>query len=164
SVGTKLKIMPSIKKDNTVTLYIELETSSKIINGGKIFFDGADRNIDTKSERKITATVLAKDRHTIAIGGLITTSYEDTIDKTPILGDIPLLGFFFRKEIKKEVKKEIVLLITPYIMNDATEGEHVTGDVMNKNSNHSFHTEGVNGIDKKNKNLQNRINDQQQAK
>ena len=152
-VGTKLKIIPRINEDKTVTLFISQETSSKIPNGGKIFVDGTDILIDIKSESKVQATVVAENLKTIAVGGLINISYDTVLEKTPFLSEIPLLGKLFTNEIKSEIKKELILLITPYVM-DVEEGEEVTDKFLKKNSHHSYPSEGEKGVEKHNENLQ----------
>jgi type II secretory pathway component GspD/PulD (secretin) len=156
-VGLTLRIKPQIHDDNTVTLTVYQEDSTKITNGAKIpiAINGVieDRFIDIKSEKSIHSTVTAKDKTVIAIGGLVRTENVSNVSKVPILGDIPLLGYFFTSENTENVKKEIVLLITPHIMYNTKESVDKSKDVMKKISDHKFHEGGQKAIDSKNSHL-----------
>ena len=64
----------------------------------------------------LETVVVARDGLTVAIGGLIRETQTDIEEKVPILGDIPGLGFFFRREVRAASRNEIVILITPYVL------------------------------------------------
>ncbi|MBT8045640.1 MAG: type II and III secretion system protein, partial [Pontiella sp.] len=67
--------------------------------------------------REFEASIAVPDRGTIALGGLITTEFDDSITKIPILGDIPLIGrYLFSSVNKTEVQRELLVLLTPYVM------------------------------------------------
>ena len=157
-VGLTLRIKPQIHDDGTVTLLIYQESSTKIKNGASVpvAVDGKlqDRLIDIKSEKTISSTVMARDKMTVAIGGQIRSENSTEIRKVPILGDIPLLGYFFRKEVTVNVKKELILLITPHVMRNGKDGERRTQKVMKRLSDHKFNEKGEAAIDDKNGNLQ----------
>lgn len=72
------------------------------------------RNLDLKGVR-------IKDGETLVLGGLIQETEKQTIGKTPLLGDIPVLGFFFRNSKKETEKSELVITITPHIIKDTEE-------------------------------------------
>jgi type II secretory pathway component GspD/PulD (secretin) len=156
-VGLTLRIKPQINDDNTLSLTVFQEDSSKITNGAKVpvSINGAlqDQFIDIKSEKSIHSTVIAKDKTVIAIGGLVRTENVTSISKVPILGDIPLLGYFFRSEKTENVKKELVLLITPHIMYSSQQSVKKSSDVLKKISDHKFHEGGQKSIDSKSSNL-----------
>jgi len=86
-VGTQLKIRPHITESGDVLMHINPEVS--------------DGSIDPKtglpSEKTTTSDtkVIAKDGQTIVMGGLLRDRVEKTVDKIPLLGDLPLFGFFF---------------------------------------------------------------------
>jgi type II secretory pathway component HofQ len=56
-----------------------------------------------------------KNGETIIIGGLITSKLNDTEHKVPLLGDLPLLGYFFKRKEKIEQKAELVIFLTSHI-------------------------------------------------
>ena len=62
-----------------------------------------------------TVVVTPSDR-TIVIGGLISTQTTDKDSKVPILGDIPILGFAFKRKQKVEVKTELLIFLTPHVV------------------------------------------------
>lgn len=72
------------------------------------------RNLDLKGVR-------IKDGETLVLGGLIQETEKQNISKTPLLGDIPVLGFFFRNSQKETEKSELVITITPHIIKDTEE-------------------------------------------
>jgi general secretion pathway protein D len=93
---------------------------------------------DLTSEGKITqvpivttseseTTVMVKDGVTILIGGLKKDQRQKTVKKIPVLGDIPLAGFFFRSTSDELSKTELVILLTPHIMS----GENSLTDFSN---------------------------------
>src|SRR5690606_22450272 len=57
-----------------------------------------------------------KDQSTVVIGGLIRDVENDTIEKVPFLGDIPLIGLLFRNTSTLTTKQNLVLMLTPYII------------------------------------------------
>ena len=68
------------------------------------------------TEKSITTNVVVENRSTIVLGGLINRSSADDIEKIPLLGDIPILGFLFTSKSFKEGKSELVFFITPEIV------------------------------------------------
>lgn len=130
SVGNTLTILPSINADRSVVMRIVHENSSVKTNGGSIPLPVGTSvqtvSIDTVSTSKLQGTVLAQDGMTVAVGGMMRTDITDYESKVPLLGDIPYLGFFFKKTQKIKTKKELVLLITPHILKAPNQGEAVT--------------------------------------
>ncbi len=130
SVGNTLTILPSINADRSVVMRIVHENSTVKAGGGRIslLVDGAvrDVSIDTVNTSKLEGTVLAQDGMTVAVGGMMRTSVTDSETKVPVLGDIPGLGFFFKKKQKGKTKTELVLLITPHVLSAPYQGEAVT--------------------------------------
>ncbi|MEI7529569.1 MAG: type II secretion system protein GspD, partial [Elusimicrobiota bacterium] len=62
--------------------------------------------------------VIVKNGETIVIGGLIHDTQSDTVFKIPLLGDIPLLGWLFRKKSVTRSRMELLIFVTPRIMED----------------------------------------------
>jgi general secretion pathway protein D len=73
------------------------------------------------SERSAKTVVVAKDQQTILIGGLMSDKIINSVTKIPILGDIPILGFFFRSTTKHIVKTNLIIALTPYVINDQAD-------------------------------------------
>jgi general secretion pathway protein D len=74
--------------------------------------------------------VQAKDGLTIAIGGLIDTSDREEEQSVPILSEFPILGEFFKRKVQQKSKRELLLLITPHIIETAHQGEDLSRDAI----------------------------------
>ncbi|MCK5655235.1 MAG: secretin and TonB N-terminal domain-containing protein, partial [Candidatus Aureabacteria bacterium] len=109
-VGIKLLVTPRIGEDNFITMKVHPEVS----RGEYVLNDQAVRVILTEAD----TTMMVKDGETAILGGLIDTEKSKEIDKVPLLGDIPLLGLLFRKNIDVEKKTELIIFITPRILSD----------------------------------------------
>jgi len=67
--------------------------------------------------REVVTSVTVWDAQTVVMGGLITDSVSKTKDKVPLLGDMPLVGRFFRSESSQKSKKNLMIFVTPTIIN-----------------------------------------------
>ena len=92
-------------------LNIEPEQS---INTGVFGLD----NIPIIDTRKAETTLLLKDGQVVAIGGLRQKKITKTRDQVPILGDLPLIGFLFRKDKQEITNSELLVLISPHLYDD----------------------------------------------
>ena len=109
-VGITLRILPQINESSYVRLEVDQEVSDIKGAGGL----GAGAPITTRRTTK--TVVLVKDQSTVVIGGLIRDVENETQEKVPFLGDIPLLGVLFRSESTLTSKQNLVLMLTPYII------------------------------------------------
>jgi len=80
------------------------------------------------STRKASTKVKVRNGETIVIGGLIRDSLIKNQQKVPILGDIPLLGWLFKSTKSTKVKTELIIFITPVIIDDEIETQHFQED------------------------------------
>lgn len=110
-VGIKLKVKPKIHLNNDVTLEIDLEVSSR----GELVDLGPIKQFKF-GNRSVKTTLIVKDGETVIIGGLIRDEERNTVNKIPILGDIPFLGKLFSNTEKGKVKTDVLLTITPRII------------------------------------------------
>src|SRR5262249_44778733 len=116
-VGTTLLITPSINADRTVTLRILQENSTVIPNGANIPLPNSpgvgftNVPVDIVNQQRVRGTIVAKDGLTIAIGGLIDETLTDNRAEVPILGKIPYLGIFFRRQFTERTRRELVFLV-----------------------------------------------------
>ena len=72
--------------------------------------------------RQVVTTVNIWDNQTVVIGGLISSSTTSTKDKVPFLGDLPYLGRLFRHSSDSNSKQELLIFITPKVLNDTMQG------------------------------------------
>jgi general secretion pathway protein D len=70
--------------------------------------------------------VVVKDSDSVVIGGLIGSREEDSINKIPFLGDIPLLGYLFKTKSTNHIKTNLLLILTPRIIKNAADMAAVT--------------------------------------
>jgi general secretion pathway protein D len=110
-VGILLKLTPHINDKGYITMDIN-QTIQKIIEETRELASPSIFN------REITSKVTVKDSRTIVIGGLIRDDTQLVEQKVPILGDIPLLGLFFRRTKKQKLRTNLMVFITPTIITD----------------------------------------------
>jgi len=115
-VGIQLSITPMINEDGYVTMKVKPEISSII---GKVISSSNNEIpiIDTSSAE---TTVIAKDGATILLGGLGKEEKAENAEQFPILGKIPLLGFFFKSKTQSSERTELLIMITPIIFEGDT--------------------------------------------
>jgi uncharacterized repeat protein (TIGR01451 family) len=105
-VGTLLRVRPFISTDGMVRMEIHPERSS-----GQLDQNGIPQTNTTE----LTTNVMVPDGATIVIGGLMDNEEDKDQQGTPILCDIPLFGVLFRQRHQANIKKELVVLLTPHI-------------------------------------------------
>lgn len=116
-IGIQLTITPRINPERMVVM--ELTQSADQL-GGSVTID--NNEVPVILNREFSAQIAVPDKGTVVLGGLIQTEFEDTITKIPLLGDIPLIGrYLFSSVNKEEVQRELIVLMTPYVMTDKDE-------------------------------------------
>ncbi len=110
-VGIILKITPQISESENVRLKIDQEVSNVVPGGDPLLGP-------TLTKRKVDTVVVAKNKQTIVIGGLIDDHLNVGTNKVPILGDIPIVGSLFKNKSTQKLKTNIIVFITPYIIRD----------------------------------------------
>lgn len=115
--GLTLKITPQISDNNSVLLKVDEELSNF---GAPVNF-GNNQLVPTSKKRHIKTAAVVQDGQTVVLGGLMEDQISNTQSKIPILGDIPLFGFLFRQTGKASNKNNLLIFLTPHIMNDATD-------------------------------------------
>ncbi len=109
-VGTKIKIKPHLNDSNEVRLDVNEEISEQ---GAPL---GGTLGAIPISKRTATTKFVVQDQQTVVIGGLIRNVTSRSEEKVPVLGDIPVLGALFRKRKNTQEKRNLVLVMTPYII------------------------------------------------
>lgn len=114
-IGILLNVTPQVNSAGFINLDIEPEISSRT---GTVNFGGAGgAEIPIVTTRKTKSTVTIKSGFTLAIGGLIERTSGKTVNKVPILGDIPLIGRAFRHDADSEDKRNLIIFITARVLN-----------------------------------------------
>ncbi|MCX5783347.1 MAG: hypothetical protein NTW04_02750 [Elusimicrobia bacterium] len=113
-VGLMLKVTPQVNKDGYITLLIQPSYSDIAASGitleGQTVYDPLSRGLSTLAR--------LKNGQTLVVGGLLSSSENKMIRKVPLLGSIPLIGWLFKSESSKKTNSELVIFITPTIMQD----------------------------------------------
>lgn len=134
NIGNTLMVFPKINTDKTVTLTIFQDSSSLVRGGSTIPVPVGNTiqsfNVDSIRTSNINGTVQAKDGLTIAIGGLIDTSDREEEQRVPIVSEFPILGELFKRKVQSKSKRELLLLITPHIIETAHDGEDLSRDAI----------------------------------
>ncbi|MFK8075039.1 MAG: type II secretion system secretin GspD [Granulosicoccus sp.] len=111
-IGISLKVKPQINEGDNIKMEIEQEVSdvsNTAISGATDI---------TTNKRSIKTTVLVEDGQTLVLGGLIDDQINDTREKVPFLGDVPLLGSLFRYRTTRKNKRNLMVFLHPTILRD----------------------------------------------
>ncbi|MBK9161304.1 MAG: type IV pilus secretin PilQ [Nitrosomonadales bacterium] len=104
-----LSVTPQITPDD----HINMKVSANQDTVGAVY--GGVPSINTKT---VDTEVLVENGGTVVIGGVFTQTVGDSTQKVPLLGDIPVVGWLFKNNVKSDAKSELLIFITPKIMSD----------------------------------------------
>ncbi|OGT59063.1 MAG: type II secretion system protein GspD [Gammaproteobacteria bacterium RIFCSPHIGHO2_12_FULL_42_10] len=118
-VTLKLEVTPQINLSNAIRLKLNLQNDSlqNPLN------PGLNPIINTS---KITNSVIINSDDILVLGGLISHTQNENINKVPILGDIPLIGAVFRQKITRQDKKNLMVFIKPIIARNSADATNIT--------------------------------------
>lgn len=119
-VGLTLKVTPQINDGEVIRLQLEQEVSAVKDTATT----GATDIVTTK--RSVKSVILANDGQVIVTGGLIADDVNNSVQKVPLLGDIPLVGALFRAKTNKLTKRNLLLFLQPTIIRDSEKAKAVT--------------------------------------
>jgi general secretion pathway protein D len=122
-VGIKLTVKPKINEDRFVTMEISQEVSSVVETGT------ANPRFFTRSAQ---TNVVVKDKETIIVGGLMSTTKSKTHAGIPYLSEIPVFGKLFGAEKDSNLKSELLIFITPHVIANLKDGRVVTKEFREK--------------------------------
>jgi type IV pilus assembly protein PilQ len=105
-----LKVKPQVTPDDNVIMVLEVHKDSVGTQ------TTAGPSIDTK---QVNTQVLVENGGTVGIGGIFTQTEQKTVNKIPLLGDIPIVGALFKNELNQNDRNELLIFITPRIMRDS---------------------------------------------
>ena len=111
----ELTVTPQITPDNNIImdLHVSKDNVGDIISTGGL--GGTVPSIDTRS---VETSVLVADGQTVVLGGIYETERRETINKVPVLGDIPFAGNLFKNRQRIDNKAELLIFVTPRILED----------------------------------------------
>lgn len=107
----ELKVTPTITQDGRVFMAMQVK-KDEIID----FIDTAIGDVPQIAKREVNTAVLVENGQTVVIGGVYEFSSRESVRKVPFLGDIPFLGALFRNKTKNNEKAELLVFVTPKIL------------------------------------------------
>lgn len=119
-VGIKLEVTPQVNASGDIKLFLQQEVSSV---AGPVSSRSSDLIIN---KREFETTLTIGDGQILAIGGLLNDDERRTIEKVPILSDIPLLGELFKSKSRSHRKTNLMVFIRPTILRDRRDGDRIT--------------------------------------
>lgn len=106
-----LEVTPQITPDNRVIMEVK-------VNKDAADFSNQVDGTPSIQTNEVNAKVLVSDGETIVIGGIFSNTQSKAVDKVPLLGDIPFIGRLFRRDVVQDSKSELLVFLTPRIMNN----------------------------------------------
>jgi type II secretory pathway component GspD/PulD (secretin) len=141
-LGTDVTISSFINEDSTITMDIETEISTANLGMTEVLVvnpatgDATPFSLDGVNKTEIKSIIAAKSGQSVAIGGIIKEQDESEETKVPVLGDIPIIGFFFKKIIKHKTKTETVIILTPHVITHPALAGKTSEEFLNRKSSH----------------------------
>lgn len=119
-VGIQLEVKPQINSGGGITLFLRQEVSAV---AGTISARSDDLILN---KREIETTVLVDDGNIVVLGGLLDQGDQMSVDKIPVLGDLPAVGGLFRNRKREANRTNLMVFIRPTIIRDAREAQNAT--------------------------------------
>lgn len=121
-IGVKLVVRPQINAGGSVTLFIRQEVSS--ING-ILSSNAGDLILD---KRELETTLVVDDGDIAVAGGLLDQNDRLSVDRVPVLSDVPLIGGLFRSESRQRGRTNLMIFIRPTIIRSPADAQRLTAD------------------------------------
>lgn len=121
-VGLTLRVKPQINEGNAVQLELAQEISSVVPTATSL------AQGPTTNKRSLKTNVLVEDGQVLVLGGLIDDQFDETIQKVPGLGDLPVVGNLFRYRQASKTKRNLMIFLHPVILRDALDGSQLSQD------------------------------------
>ena len=140
-VALVLRFTPQVTAGNLVRLKVYQELTDIVPASAALSASVGDPNEvgPTFTKRVLRNTVLAESGKTVVLGGLIDSNITESVTKVPLLGDLPLIGWLFRRTTSEEKKTNLLIFINPTIIKDASDLDRITG--RNRQAASSFLTD-----------------------
>lgn len=120
--GIGLTVTPTVLGPNRIALKVAPEASDLNYAAG-IAYNGVQ--VPSITTRRADTTVELGDGETFVIGGLVSSNVTSNVDKVPLLGDLPIIGAFFRSLNYKKEEKELVIIVTPRLVQPLAKGTEI---------------------------------------
>ena len=140
-LGPTLDVLPIVLSDGvtinltmipTLTEFVGYDNPNTVLTSGAQLPQGSvlvPTVLPRLRVRQVVSTVNVWDGQTVVLGGLISEQVTSIRDKVPVLGDVPIIGRFFRSESKNTQKKNLMIFVTPTIIDPAGNKKHSEDDL-----------------------------------
>ena len=115
-IGIILKVTPMITEDGTISMDLSPEISEKV-GDLDLEVEGITYKVPIIDKRSAATKVVVGNGQTLIIGGLIKDKNVTTRAKVPVLGDMPILGYFFKSQSTLKEKVELLIFVSPTVVN-----------------------------------------------
>lgn len=122
--GVQLHFLPTIVDEDTVRLLVAPEVSTIDFSTGTVLVTGGNA-VPGINTRRVETTVEMRQGETLALAGLLTVAIDAQTSRIPGLGDLPYIGPLFSNTTHQRLEKELLVLVTPYLVSPVAEGEDV---------------------------------------
>lgn len=119
-VGLTLRVKPQVSEGGTVKLGIYQEVSSVV--------DSTNASGVITNKRSIESNVLVEDGNIIVLGGLVEDRVTGNEEKVPGIGDVPVLGNFFRYDNRRRMKTNLMVFLRPVVVRDENQAQSIVAD------------------------------------
>jgi len=122
--GVALNVLPYIGANGQITLSLESEVSDVVTDRERDVMNDDGTTVSALpvvTRRKAKTVINIRDGQTVVLGGLLRDQHRSTVEKVPLLGDIPLLGAAFRNVHERKEQQEVVILITTHLVSQRHE-------------------------------------------
>ncbi len=126
SFGIGLSVTPTVLADDRIALKVAPEASDLDYTNA-ISIDGVA--VPAISTRRADTTVELGDGESFVIGGLVSRTTVAQVDKVPLLGDLPIIGNFFKSQTFNRNEKELVIMVTPHLVKPIKAGVDLTAQL-----------------------------------
>jgi type IV pilus assembly protein PilQ len=106
----ELAVTPRITPDDRIIMDLEVKKDSV----GQVY-----ANVPSIDTKKVTTQVLCDNGDTIVLGGIFEQTTRTTVEKVPMLGDIPVVGYLFKRTVRQDDKTELLIFVTPKIVKES---------------------------------------------
>ena len=124
-IGIKLEVKPQINEADSVALFIRQEVSS--IAGSQL----PNSSDLITNKREIETTVLADNGEILVLGGLISEDVQESVNKVPLFGDLPIIGALFRSSAMSVQEKNLMIFLRPTILRDSITTKDLSQEKFN---------------------------------
>lgn len=120
NVGIQLEVRPQVNSSGSIKLFLHQQVSSI---AGPVSDDNSDLILN---KREVETTLTVDDGQIAIIGGLLSDDERRTLEKLPLLGDIPVIGNLFRSKARQRSKTNLMVFIRPTILRSSDDNRRVT--------------------------------------